>query len=174
MHTHPFISIRISIDRGIGTTAIYGTWKLQNHIHNPISRDLLSDVAFPSTYLGEALAHLTTDDSFEQGLAQMERGQLNDALEKFRDALLHMDGKEDPDRWLLIQAQLGETLFRLNHVEDAETHLEIAANGGILESLVTLAVIAERDDDVHLATARRVLAAARGDIESRTWLETRT
>jgi hypothetical protein len=40
----------------------------------------------------------------------------------------------------------------------------------MVESLVTLAVISERDNDITLATARRVLAASRGDVDSNAWL----
>ena len=120
--------------------------------------------------MGETLVQADTEDSFEQGLLSLARGKLEDALEHFTSALAKLDSETSRDRWLLVHAQLGEIYFRLNRFRDAETHLNEAANGGMVESLVTLAVISERDNDITLATARRVLAASRGDVDSNAWL----
>lgn len=110
-------------------------------------------------------------DPLEQGLVSLARSQYEDAVARFREALENSDSESDSDRWFLTHAKLGETYFRLDQRELAETHLNIAANGGIVDSLVLLAIIAEHDGDIHLATARRALAASRGDRDSQNWVE---
>jgi len=124
--------------------------------------------------VGGTLVQAETDDSFEQGFLTFDHGNLEESLEHFHTALAQIDSETDKARWLLVHAQLGEICFRLGQLDDAETHLHYAANGGLVGSLVTLAVIAERDNDQSLATARRALAASRGDVDSCTWLEAQT
>jgi tetratricopeptide (TPR) repeat protein len=113
-------------------------------------------------------------DPFEQGLVSLARSRYEEAVANFREALEDSDSESDSDRWFLTHAKLGETYFRLDKRELADAHLNIAANGGIVDSLVLLAIIAERDGDIYLATARRALAASRGDRDSQVWVETRS
>jgi hypothetical protein len=123
---------------------------------------------------GSSLPRANAPDSLEQGFVNLSRGKLEDAIGNFTSALTQIDSERNRDRWLLANAQLGEIYLRLNRIGMAERHLTVAANGGFIDSLVTLAVIAERDNDFNLAKARRALAAARGHGESLSWLEDHT
>lgn len=115
-----------------------------------------------------------TDELLERGTSELSQGDFEAALVTLALALEGLHSESDADQWFLIQAKLGETYFRLNRPHSAEEHLREAANGNNVQSLVLLAVIAEQDGDIDLATARRALAASRGDAESIAWIEARS